>query len=473
VSVVRVTGGDVRGEVVDGVLTVKGVPYGRAERFGRPLPAEPWAGIRSSLFYGPIAPQSPSTEGMIGNGHDEDNHLLARGSAGCVQAEDCLRVNVWTPGAAGSRPVMVYLHGGGFVGGSGNDLRAYDGAELARRQDVVVVTANHRLGLLGFLDVRALGAPADHANLGLQDLVLLLEWVRDNAAAFGGDPAQVTVFGQSGGAVKVAALLEMPAAAGLFHRAIMQSGVAELIHSPEDAARQTREVVAELGLATLDELRGVPLGRLVDVTRSIGIGWRPVVDGTVLAGYPLGHPAATGSRSPQVPVLVGSNLAEFVHGIDAPEADDFGEAELAAGHAPELVAAYRRDHPDLDPFALHCGIEALWMRAGVERTAASARAGGGSAWRYLFAFAAPVIAPRVGVYHSAEIAYVFANAHRCREQTGGGPDAIAVADAMSGAWARFARSGDPGWDRGMTMVFDARSEERRDLDVDALALAEA
>ena len=212
------------------------LPPAATSRFQPPAKPAPWRGIRSALTYGPICPVGSDvrTGGDNLPHGDEDAFLLYRGANHTASAEDCLRLNVWTPGLSGTqapfthgrRPVMVWMHGGGFTAGSGHDLLSYDGENLARRGDVVVITHNHRLNAFGYLDLASVGGQryASSANVGMLDIVAVLEWVRDNAAAFGGDPGNVTVFGQSGGGGKVSVLMAMPAAKGLFHKAIVQSG---------------------------------------------------------------------------------------------------------------------------------------------------------------------------------------------------------------------------------------------------------
>ncbi|MGA1998174.1 MAG: carboxylesterase family protein, partial [Bryobacteraceae bacterium] len=289
--VAETTAGKVRGYTMNGVYAFKGIPYGAptggAARFQRPSKPAPWVGVRSSVHYG---------------------HYLLYRAYDTPAGEDCLRLNVWTPGLAAStrkRPVMVYMHGGGFSGGSGHDLLAYDGENLARRGDVVVVTHNHRLNVFGYLNLAETDGDRyrDSGNVGMLDIVAVLEWVRDNISNFGGDPGSVTIFGQSGGGGKVAALMAMPEAKGLFHKAVNQSGPFLRFATPEDSDRLAAAVLSELNLtkSQLAQIHDVPIERLVSASQAalrkvavpaaagavVGrIGWGPTVDLKVVPTHP-------------------------------------------------------------------------------------------------------------------------------------------------------------------------------------------
>jgi para-nitrobenzyl esterase len=479
-TVVDTTAGKVRGFCRNGVFGFKGIPYGASTsgtgRFMPPVAPAPWIGIRNALQYGRICPSADPSH-VVTDGHnradkDEDAFLLHRGSAEQVAGEDCLRVNLWTPeiNGSGRRPVLVYMHGGGFSGGCSQDLLSYDGENLARNQDVVVVNHNHRLNLYGYLNLSEQGDAryAQSANVGMLDLVLVLEWIRDNIANFGGDPGRVTIFGQSGGGGKVAVLMAMPRARGLFHRAIIESGPYLRISAPADSARLADAVLAQLGLAKgqLDALQTLPVSRLSaaagaalrqlshppgsPLRRDLApLAWGPTADGTLIVDHPFA-PAAL-AVSAGIPLIVGTNFHEFVNGVDNPEVTGMTEADLRQrvqaafpDRADALIAAYRTEYPGASPFEVYASIAVAPVRqAAFTQAARKAAAGGAPAYAYVYAWRTPLLDDRPGVFHSSEVSFVMDNAGLCDQYSGRTPEAFALAKKMSGAWASFARTGNP------------------------------
>jgi para-nitrobenzyl esterase len=511
-TVVETSAGKIRGFERSGVYIFKGVPYGAstsgARRFLPPNKPEPWTGIRNTLAYGRVCPQTDSVHFDMGgrnlaNG-DEDAFLLHRGSAASVPGENCLCVNVWTPeiNSSGKRPVMVFMHGGGFSTGSGHDLLSYEGENLARNHDVVVVNHNHRLNVYGYLNLAAIGGEefATSANVGMLDIVAVLDWVRAHITQFGGDPNNVTIFGQSGGGGKVAALMAMPAAKGLFHRAIIQSGPFLKALSPDYSQRVTQLTMDQLGLARYQvaELQNVPADRLSwageEAIRKIrrprpsvldaygwetAVGWGPTVDGLTLPSHPFDPTAPMVSAD--VPLITGTNLNESVSGIDHPRAGSMTVEEMHrlvheafAGDAEAIIAAYRQDYPRATPFGLYAAICASqWRLPAFEQAARKAALGAAPAYAYIYSWRTPVLDDRPGTFHAAEISFVFDNAEICNHYSAGDPDASVLSKQMSSAWVSFARTGNPNhsgmphWPQytantPATMYFDTPCKVRND-----------
>ena len=368
--VVATPGGKVIGYTHNGICTFKGIPYAQStegeNRFMPPVPVKPWSGVRSSRQYGRVAPQGSRS----GWDHDEEAFMFSWDDG--IQGEDCLRVNVWTPAVndGKKRPVMVWLHGGGFTAGSGQELKSYDGENLARRGDAVVVSLNHRLNVLGYLNLANYGERyASSANVGMLDIVAALEWIKENIAGFGGDANRVTIFGQSGGGGKVGALMSMPAARGLFHRAIVESGSMMRLGRADKSQQFADLIVAELGLnqSSIQQIHSIPFEKLVLASQKVmhdhnpapagvpnfrrladTLGFLPVVDGKILPAHPFDPQASP--LSADVPMIIGSTLNEFITALNHPEYESMTEDELQQRvraiypeKAPRIIDAFRVD----------------------------------------------------------------------------------------------------------------------------------
>jgi para-nitrobenzyl esterase len=458
----------------DGVAVFKGIPYGVAARFAPPQPAPAWTGVREALEFGPQAAQVP---GFLEQ---------AFGLADWPMSEDCLSLNVWTPagGQPDARlPVLVWIHGGAFTNGTGA-VPWYDGTAFARH-GCVLVTINYRLGALGFTHLADLDGErfAGSGNLGLLDQVAALRWVHDSIASFGGDPRRVTIFGESAGGASVASLLTCPAATGLFAGAIAQSPAFLQLRSRDDATVAAEKLLAALDARATD-LLDMPLDRLLAAQQSAFAGpelftaFAPTPDGTVLPGPVIDGLA--GGDSAATPLVLGTNRDELYlfTALDgrAASLDDAGLAAVAErharGHPAALVATYAAARPGRTPGQLATSIagdDGFWRPTLEVATARAAL--GAPTWLYRFDWATPTFGGLLGACHGVEIPFVF---HSLRVPSaeaflGDGADRPAIADAVHGAWARFAASGDPGWprydlERRPTMRFDVISEVVPDLD---------
>lgn len=461
VAVAQTANGKVAGYIQDGVTIFKGIPYAKANRFEAPVQADSWEGIRSCRQYGPVSPQGARS------GWANDEIAFAFNWNDGVQGEDCLRLNVWTPALdSRKRPVMVWLHGGGYSAGSGQELPSYDGTSLAFAEDVVVVSINHRLNVLGFLDLSAYGEKyAKSANAGLLDIVASLKWVRDNIAAFGGDPSNVTIFGQSGGGGKVTTLLATPCAKGLFHKAIVQSG--SMLRTME--SKYSRKIgiatVRNLGLdaSSIDKISEVPYGELLaagekaiaqvkaeadrDGVASFIFGWAPTVDGAVLPSQPFDPQAP--AISADIPMIIGTTRHEFSMTTYVPALRNAGREEVIGilkgryGEGTErFLELFAKAYPGSKPADM-LDADFVFRPSAIEQALRKSLQGAAPVYMYMFNWESPVLDGILRSTHCMEIPFVFNNADRHASMTGGGAQAMELASKMSHCWAEFARCGKP------------------------------
>ena len=454
--------GRVRGVDVRGIKTFKGIPYGAStsgrNRFMPPVEPVKWTGVRDALDYGQSAPQrNPDAPAPAARLAVAADGLPAEG-------EDCLVLNVWTPAVNDNRkrPVMVWCHGGGFATGSGSSPGT-DGTNLARRGDVVVVSLNHRLNVLGFTNlVEPFGRDyAQSGDVGMLDIVQALNWVRTNIERFGGDPNTVMIFGQSGGGRKVSTLLTMPSAKGLFHRAVIESGATMKLVERDAAARVAARLLDKLsiGSSQLRDLQNLPVQKIMSayfaVVRDMSgadqmtVGFSPTMDGNVVPQHPY-YPTAS-AVSADVPVMLGTTRTEATLSSDAAafSLDDAGMrkrvADLVGEHAGRTIDVYRQANKNATPSDIYFLIASDYRYGAPVMKIAEKRAalGKGPVYLYYFTWETPVEGGRLKSPHTMEIPFVFDNAKESSKFTGGGPQAIALADKLSDAWIAFARTGDP------------------------------
>jgi para-nitrobenzyl esterase len=468
--VVETSAGKIRGTANRGICAFKGVPYGAStagkNRFMPPAKPDPWTGVRDAAAYGHSAPQTiPGAPGILAGA---DFLASTENPPGIGEGEDCLVLNIWTPSVKDNhkRAVMVWCHGGAFTSGSGS-APLYDGGNLARRGDVVVVTINHRLGLLGYTYLgHASEAFKASGNAGMLDIVAALEWVRDNISNFGGDPGRVLIFGESGGGQKVSTLLAMPAAKGLFHRAVIESGPGVKMNSLEYATRVGEMVLGELGIQPdrITDIQQTPVERIMAaqgaVNRKLGgfipgmiAGFSPVVDGVSLPQNPF-DPVAP-EFSADVPVLIGFNRTEltlFAAGDPAAfTLDDAGLHKrvqtLLGDRAEAAIQAFRSDYPNENSTGLYFLIASAYPTVAFTAKIAERRAALGKAptFVYEFSWETPILLGKLRSPHTIEMPFVFDNVSDplVQKLTGSAPDIFPLAERVSGAWAAFAATGSP------------------------------
>jgi para-nitrobenzyl esterase len=482
--IVETASGRVRGIEERGVSVFKGIPYAAPplgeNRFRPPRKAEPWSGVRDAFSYGDQAIQDDNVFKLPAD-------LLALFPLSGIEktSEDCLTINVWTSGTSGSkRPVLFWCHGGAFITGSGSSSW-YDGTNLCRLDDVVVVTFNHRLGALGYLHLEDIAPDFEGAGTaGMRDIVAALEWVRDNIAQFGGDAGNVTIFGESGGGAKVSVLMALPAAKGLFHKAIIQSGPAVQMATREDGTNTARQVLAELGLGDKDagKLRALPAERILAAQGAVQAragrgpiaerrrrGFNPVIDGTYFPGGPF-NPEAP-AVSAHVPLMIGSNKDEqslflgHLPWVTGATFDNLPAAmqPILGERAAEIVAKYHAAQPKLpaDQIALILMGELGQRLPSLQIAERKLALNAADVFVYLFAWETPVLGGRLRSCHTLEIPFVF-NTVEGAAITGNDPSRLPLGKTMASAWIAFARTGNPGWKAydtksRPTMVFDRQS----------------
>ncbi|WP_308273119.1 carboxylesterase/lipase family protein [Prevotella sp.] len=497
-STVSTEYGKVAGYIENGIYNYKGIPYAQAERFEEPHAPKPWNGVRSSRHYGPTCPQEFRSMWNM------DNVAFSSQWDDGFPGEDCLRVNIWTPGIndGKKRPVMVWIHGGGFSTGSGQEQPAYDGASLSKKGDVVIVSLNHRLNALGFLNLSSFGEKYKHsANLGLLDIVEALKWVKNNIANFGGDAQNVTIFGQSGGGRKVSSLLCMPRAKGLFHKAIVQSG-SGATYMTDKYSRLIGELTAKnLGLsaANIDQIKKVPYQQLLEAgTKACnevkkqaeadgeGLdasiwGWFATKDGDILPDHAFNNGSELISKD--IPMIVGSCLNEFA-GIAAvvtpdylKQSDDKVMAALTKTYGKDTEAyakAFKKAYPQL-PTVYMPLIDFKYRPQALAQTETKAKDNGAPVWNFLFTYQSTALDGTLTAMHCMELPYVFNNVARCGFETEATPEAIKLGEIMSSAWLNFARTGNPNgngvpqWPafttkKKATMIFDKACEVKYNFD---------
>lgn len=507
VAVVQTDSGKIQGFIHHGIYTYRGIPYAKAARFMPPEKFPKWEGVRTALTYSYVSPQ-------VNSDHIDDVREFLTPHRYGIPKDDCQNLNVWTPNIndGKKRPVMVWLHGGGFTNGSSIEQVAYDGENLSRKGDVVVVTVNHRLNIVGYLDLSAYGEKYKYsANLGIMDLVAALEWVKANIANFGGDPNNVTIFGQSGGGGKVSTLMATPAAKGLFHRAVIESGsirrMGMTLVDPKDSKRVAELALQNLGLdsSQVDKLQTMPYVQLYEAGQQAlkqiseekgmkgffgmpGFMWAPVADGGYIPMQPFG--AAAPALSKDIPLLIGTVLNEFPSPMFDPRLKDLDtwtmdqlKAYLQQKYGDKtdaVIAAYKKAYPAMD-YHDWLYVDSMFRPGAIVTANMKAGQKGAPVYMYLFTWQSPVMDGMNRSTHCMEIPFVFYNTAITEQVNGGGTDAYAMQEKVAQAWINFARTGDPNnkdlpkWpaytrENGSVMVLDNTSEVRNRHDNELMLL---
>ena len=495
--------GQIRGYIHNDIITFKGIPYAQAKRFEAAVKPTKWEGIKSTTMYGPVAPLLNPTTAI----QDESEFVFDHDWG--FPNEDCLSLNVWTPQTttAKKRPVLFWIHGGGFTTGSSHELPSYDGENLAKKGDVVVVSINHRLNVLGFLDLSAHGEKYKHsANNSILDMVKALEWVKNNIENFGGDPNNVTIFGQSGGGAKVTTLMAMPKAKGLFHKAINQSGsFRTAMLEKKDTQAIATETLKILGLNTtnVDSIQNIPFEVLAEASGKalkvvgaqmkaagkpvigFGLNWGPSRDGTDLP-YQLSSKEAL-AVSKDIPFLIGTAKNEFAPFANMRFVGASDETimkhikDTYKDKADAYIKAVKKAYPNDTEAKDLLDVDTMFRPGAVQEANDKSGLNGAPVYMYLFTWQSPVFDGKYKALHCMELPFVFDNIDLANKMTGGGEEAHQLADKMSSAWLNFAKTGNPNhaglpeWpaynnNNTATMHFDVTCEVKPQLDKELFSI---
>lgn len=482
IAVVPTKYGKVRGYIDDGIYAFKGIPYAQAERFMPSKAPDKWDGVLQCTIYGPQAMQS-TAQNWTGQSDDNFGFQFSREP---MDEKESFVLNIWSQGIndGKKRPVWVWLHGGGYAGGSGNQLPCFDGRSMADKGDIVVVTINHRLNVLGYTDLRGLGGKySESVNLGMRDIVTALQWIQDNIENFGGDPNSVTIDGQSGGGMKVSTLMAMPAAAGkLFHKAIVQSGAINTLQNGDDSKAFGLAFAAALGVnaRNSEKLNDFTYQELVaaerlasSVLRAAGSrasGGAPSIDGKYITQNPFDPTPAEFAKD--IPMLIGSNLNEFNYNNRAlitPKTLDEVKATIAQRYGAEnvnkYISLYKAAYPDETEPQRMLVFDTNFRNGALSQATLKSKQGGAPVYNYLFTWQSPVNDGSLGGAHGMELPFMFNNIELARSLTGCGEDAYKLEDKISSAWINFIKTGNPNtknlpeWktytsQSGATMIFN-------------------
>ncbi len=475
--------GKVQGIVNSGIKEFKGIPYGAPtggqNRYMPPKKPVSWTGVRECLGYGPISPQTVSPLTSDYSQLIEWDRHIASG-----MGEDVLTLNVWTPELTdgGKRAVLVSFHGGGFATGSGNGPQ-YDGGQLSRLADVVVVTVNHRLASFGYLHLGDLGAPPEFAHagvVGMMDLVASLEWVRDNIEHFGGDPSKVMIFGQSGGGAKTSTMLAIPSAKGLFRSAGIQSGSTIRSATREQGTKSAELLLVKLGISksNVANIQKLPWQQILEAQTSLGgsAGFTPVVDGTILPHHPFDPTAPPESAS--VPVIISNTLEDAALGLTNFDLTEEGLRTMMnqryGAKAEPMLALYRNRYPDKSAFLVQAQIvtDAGARRNAILQAERKSAQGQAPAYMYLWTFASTGFGGKFGAVHGTDVSATF-NSYRDAVGGAGSSDERALWERFATAWVSMAKNANPnhskipnwpGYDASTraTMIFDRETRVEND-----------